>query len=639
MRQRFKTLRRLACGFAAVGTIALGAVTITAPTSGAAVTKTVVSWGLAPGATPNFIFPFVTFAKCSTVNLGQSFNMLYRNVYAFGSGGGTKTTVGLNKKLSMGNPPVYSNGGKTVTITLKTYKWSNGEKVNATDILFYFNVLHVAKTHYCYWFPGGLAMPTSVKSVKATGPTKVVLTLTTKVSSHWFTYDELSQITPFPMAWDITAVGGAPNSGGCAKAAYGTTTADTKCKAVYDFLSLQAGFNPTTKTAKITALSTYATSSIWSVVDGPFKLASFGPTAPVVMKPNPTYSGPNKPKVKEFIEKPFSTTAAEYNALVAGTISVGFLPSADITSNATAAKTPETVPKPGKNNPRLTSTFNLVKPWLEQITYFPLNFQSNGDGGAAGKIFNQAYFRQALMYGINQPVYVKSLFKGYAVPDYGPVPPTPKNPYLNSYEKKNPFAYNPAKGKSLLKANGWKVTPGGTDTCIKPGTGKGKCGAGIPKGAKLAFTYLVATTPPIPNMAAAESATWSTMGIQARINKATFNTVIGTAIPCTKGCAWEMANWGGGWVFSPDYYPTGEELFAKGAGANSGLWTTPTANNLIRQTDLKTVSLTKYETYLTKVSPVIWEPVSGNAPLEVHKGLSGVSMNAFSYITAATWHW
>jgi len=642
MRQRLKTLRRLACGVAAVGMIAVGAVTIAAPTSGA-VTKTVVSWALAPGTAPNYIFPMVTFAKCSTSNIGEFQNMLYRNAYSFGAGAGTKTTVGLNKKMSIADNPVYSKTGKTVTMTLKTYKWSNGEKVSPTDYLFYFNMLRAAKTHYCYWFKyTGLAMPTIISSVKATGTNKVVVKLHKKVSAHWFTYNELSQITPMPMAWDITAVGGAPNSGGCAKAPFGT--ADAKCKAVYDFLSLQAGFNPTKPTAKITALSSYATSPIWSIVDGPFKLKSFGPTAPVVMQPNPSYSGPNKPKIKEFIEKPFSSTTAEFNALATGTVDVGYLPTADITSPATPKSTPETIPKPGGNNSRLSGTYSLKSDYLEQITYFPLNFNSTGDTGQAGALFKQSYIRQAIELGVDQPAYIRSLFKGYAVPDYGPVPPTPKNPYLDNTERHNPFAYNPAKGRSLLKAHGWKVVKTGTDTCKKPGTGASDCGAGIKKGAKLSFTYLVATTPPIPNMAAAEKATWSSEGINVKVNKATFDTIIGVAVPCkagTKSCSWEMANWGGGWVFAPDFYPTGEELFLPGAGANSGNFTTPTDNKLIKKTDTTTAPLTKYEDWLTKQVPVIWQPVHGAGPFEAHHGLAGLGPieNAFSDFTAATWHW
>ena len=54
--------------------------------------------------------------------------------------------------------------------------------------------------------------------------------------------------------------------------------------------------------------------------------------------------------------------------------------------------------------------------------------------------------------------------------------------------------------------------------------------------------------------------------------------VISTAAtPCVSGkpCPWEIANWGGGWVYGPDYYPTGEEIFASGAGSNFGGYSDP----------------------------------------------------------------
>ena len=37
----------------------------------------------------------------------------------------------MNYPLSLADAPVYSDGGKTVTITMKGWKWSNGETVDA----------------------------------------------------------------------------------------------------------------------------------------------------------------------------------------------------------------------------------------------------------------------------------------------------------------------------------------------------------------------------------------------------------------------------------------------------------------------------------------------------------------------------
>ena len=49
-------------------------------------------------------------------------------------------------------------------------------------------------------------------------------------------------------------------------------------------------------------------------------------------------------------------------------------------------------------------------------------------------------------------------------------------------------------------------------------------------------------------------------------------------------CNWDMANWGGGWSFAPDYQPTGETLFMCGAIANSGGYCSSTNDALIDKT-------------------------------------------------------
>ena len=66
-------------------------------------------------------------------------------------------------------------------------------------------------------------------------------------------YNELSQITPMPEAWDRTASGPSHCS---------TTISD--CSAVYSYLDGQSK-----------DLSTYATSPLWGIVDGPWKLSAF----------------------------------------------------------------------------------------------------------------------------------------------------------------------------------------------------------------------------------------------------------------------------------------------------------------------------------------------------------------------------
>lgn len=612
---------------------AAGLVASAASPSGAStVTRTTIVFAEPAGSSPNYIFPYETTAYFSTANGFQEY--LYRPLYWFGKG----ATVTYNATLSIAQAPVFSNGNKTVTITLKTYKWSDGEQVVATDIMFWLNIWKMKPTGYAGWFPGGLSMPTSIKAAHISSPTTIVITFDRAFDPHWLFYNELSQITPMPIAWTRTSRSAAAGSAGCAKAAFGTDSA--QCKAVYVFLSEQSGYDPTNPKATIDALPTYASNPLWHVVDGPFYLASFEPTAPMVLKPNASYSGPDKPKIKEFIEKPFTTGSAEFNSLVGGTVDYGYLPTTDITSDGTSPSRPSQTVKPGANNPRLSSTFKLVPAYRWAVNYFPYNFNSTGDTKQAAQIFHQLYFRQAMQDLVDQPLYINRLLKGYGVPSYGPVPVWPKNKYASHYEEVNPYPYDPARAIALLRSHGWTVHPQGVTVCAKPGSGSGECGKGVKKGAKLAFTLQYASgTKGLGHVMSAEKASWAQAGIKISLSNATFDSVLGNAVQCPKGCAWTLENWGGGWIFSPDYYPTGEEIFAAGAGSNNGSYATATNTRLIRQSDLEPVTLTNYENWLAKELPVVWQPDPVTI-VEIHKGLAGVlPLNPLGIVTPAYWYW
>ena len=51
-----------------------------------------------------------------------------------------------------------------------------------------------------------------------------------------------------------------------------------------------------------------------------------------------------------------------------------------------------------------------------------------------------------------------------------------------------------------------------------------------------------------------------------------------------------MASWGG-WVYAPDYYPSGELLFQTGAGSNSGSYSDKKNDALIHDTNFGDASL------------------------------------------------
>jgi peptide/nickel transport system substrate-binding protein len=630
--RRFRTAVTIALGVG-IAAVLLAACSSNTPSAsnnntgnGSKVSGGTVTWAEPPSDVPNFIFPFMSLAFFSVTNLSQFQQLMYRPLYWFGKG----ASASLDPSLSLAQTPVYSDNNTTAVINLKNYKWSNGETVTATDIMFWMNMMHAEKTNWAAYAPG--TFPDNIKSITINSPTQLTFVTTKPYNPLWLTYNQFSQITPMPKAWDITATGGAPGSGGCSGAAYGT--ADTACAAVYTFLSKQAGYDPANAKGANNSLTTYATNPLWQVVDGPWHLTHFDASGDVTMVPNPTYSGPIKPTISVFKEVPFTSDSAEFNSLVAGNIDFGYLPTQDITA---PAKSPLVA---GANNPRL-SDFALAPLYLYGINYFPYNFNSTGDNGNAGKIFNQPYFRQAMQDLVDQPLFDNKVFKGYAVPTYGPVPVIPPT-YASKQEQDNPYPYNPAKAKSLLTSHGWKVVPSGTSTCTDAGSGASQCGAGIPAGAELNFNLQYATgTTWITQLMNTEKSSWAQAGINITLSSASFDTVLGIAVPCTGGssCTWELQDWGGGWEFSPDYYPTGEEIFSTGAGSNSGSYSNATNDANTDATNASAINLDKYQNFLATDLPVIWQPNPAYSMSEISNKLHGATpQNVFGYLTPENWY-
>jgi len=123
--------------------------------------------------------------------------------------------------------------------------------------------------------------------------------------------------------------------------------------------------------------------------------------------------------------------------------------------------------------------------------------------------------------------------------------------------------------------------------------------------------------------------------------------VISYSAACTPqqaSCSWEMANWGGGWSYSPDYYPSGETLFAAGAGSNDGSYSSSTANTLIGATLTSSGSqaqtaLDNYQNYMAKQLPVIYQPDTDVQLSEIASNLHGATpQSPYEYITPEDWY-
>jgi peptide/nickel transport system substrate-binding protein len=573
------------------------------------------------GVTYNWIFPFASITTSSVYNSEQFQWLFYRPLYMFG---GNNLSVTVNYPLSPASAPVYSNGGKTVTINFKGWKWSDGETVGANSFIFFMNMVEAEKAQWYAYAPG--LLPDNVVSYKATSPTQVVMQMNKPYSSLWWTYNQLAEINPMPEAWDVTKLGASAGSGGCLK----DTASDhwAKCKAVYTFLTAQS------KTA-----STYATSPLWSVVDGPWKLKSFSSSGNDSIVPNTKYSGSPKPKLSEVDFKPFTSDTTEYTAMKTGQLDYGYIPTQDLPQKPVSDVLPPTNP--------LGSNYNLQPFYAYSISYY----QPDMNNTKVGPMFRQLYVRQALQHLADQIGMAKAAWQGYAYPTSGAIPLKPDNPWLPAIQKANggqgPYPFSISTAKSLFASHGWKEV-GGVQTCESPGTGTSNCGAGVAKGAQMKFSIDYSTgTAAFANQMEAYKSDAQQAGVSLSIVGQSFNTIIGEAAPCPKAgstqlsakCTAQALEYGGWGFDGPGYLPTGEPLFQTGAGSNSGNYTDPQMDKLINltHTSSSTSAMSNYATYAAQQLPYIWMPTNYGIQA-VSSKLHNVTFNPDFVFTPEYWY-
>jgi peptide/nickel transport system substrate-binding protein len=600
---------------------------LTQPTnpSGTRVSGGTVYFTEGSDATPNYIFPLYSPQVCSTTNFNQLMVMLYRPLYWYGNN--YRPTVDYD--YSVGERPVFSNGNTTVTITLKPWKWSDGETVTSRDLVFWMNLLKAEPaTEWCGYVPG--LFPDNVTSYSAPNPQTFVMHLRRGYNPEWFIYNELSQLTPLPLAWDRTSLSQpAPTSDN----GHLPDATRAGAAAVYKFLDAQSR-----------KLGSWASSPLWSVVDGPFKLDSFTTDGEVTLVPNPDYSGSPKPSISRFVELPFTSETSIYNEIRSGgpsAITIGNVPSQYAPQIGTL------VSEGYVDNDAASYSFS----------YFPLNWNSSAPTSPGGEpvryIFRQLYFRQAFQHLIDQPGWATAFLDRTAIPTYSPLPPTPPSPLVDSsVVSDNPYPFSTSAAAALLKANGWDVKPGGTTTCVKPGAAPGDCGAGIAQGEGISFNIdyqsgVVSVEDEMNDLAAQAKR----VGIDVSLTTHPFDIVIGTAVACQPSqltCRWTAQDWGAGWIYGPDYLPSGETLFTPGAVANYGSYGDPKATRLIDETLTAPASaekqlLTAYAKYLAQSLPVVYQPTEigtfgGYATTLVDKRVGGYAANALGFLTPEAWY-
>src|SRR5579875_1409106 len=570
MKSRFRS-------WAAAG---VGALALVLAGCGAAPTSQ--SHGIAPGLNPNSITlvgavqaepnnwsPFYSTSTCSVLN-ASVFGMAYMPLVYISKTDGISYAPGYGLAQSI----TPSNNDTTWTIKLNPlWHWSNGAPVTAQDVVFTWDVLNASTAKSAPWTTCGIGIGGMgegvVTSVTAQGQYTVVMKTAKPEGPVWFEHNLIAQIVPVP-------------------------------KAVWD----KYPTNMNQELSWIMSVWNKPANPVFNVVDGPYHYGPYVTDEYWTLLANPNFSGTPKPEIKKILFQYDTSDANVFAGLRKGIYASAGIPDSYL---------------PDKK--QLESKYNVVPaPNGFCFNYMVVNQDPTNSPNGIGAAFDQAYVRQALQMGIDQPAIIKDFYHGLAVPTYDPVPSVPKNNYYDPNITK--LTYDPTKGKQLLESHGWKEVNGVMT--------KGNL--------KLQFQWLVLSgDTTTDNIAQLIKADWAQEGISVNIKELPFNQILTTTATTNKN--WAAAWWGGGWCYEPDYYPSGDGLFNQ--PTFDGGYNDPHMNQLITaSTTAKTPAaaqqtLDAYQEYAATNLPVLYIPTPGS--LEANKpGLNGVN-SSFNPITVQTW--
>lgn len=579
----------------------------------------VVTWACAPGFPPAVIFPFTPAERFGTRNRYEFQYLMYRPLFWMGRNG----EPAIDYDLSVGDEPEWDADGRTVTVRIKPWRWSNGEPVCADNVMFWMNMLTRKGPRFGAYTEG--YFPDNLVSYAKVAPDRVSFTFDRAYSRNWVLMNQLSMVMPMPKAWDRTADGPAD-----------ATHDPDQVDAVYDFLVAENGDMVAEGNAHRVK---WADSPIWSVVNGPWRLKSYTEDGVVTFVPNEHYSGPNPAHLDEFRQVPTDSDEQEYEMLLAGpdrpdAIQVGFLPSH-------LGVQPDGDPTTGGPNP-LGDRYTLVPQILFNVRFMQLNFTNPT---VAGDLIRQPYIRQALQSCLDQDFGAREIYRGYGWRQPGPVPMLPESvlvsPRLRDGSGFWPFDVDRA--RALLAANGWDVS-GTPAVCVRPGTGPGEAGEGIPAGTRLSFLLrYVEGRPGLTRFMGQFQVDAAKAGIELRPSEVYGSVLVAEDAPGPSTPEnprlWEVSTWNGGWIYD---YPTGESLFQSGASFNVSNYPDAHADALIDRSvtsdDLDT--LYAYQEYIAEQVPVLFLPNCPWRLFEVASNLRGFApLNPYGLINPENWYY
>jgi peptide/nickel transport system substrate-binding protein len=548
---------------------AIGSIPAPGTPSGAAGS---ITYALMPGEAPDWILPVPTTAANSVVNIYNFEWQMWPPMYYTPKG----STPAVDSSLSVANAPVWSHGDKTMKITLKPWKWSNGQTISSKDLLFTFDLIKAAvkasPANWASFTPG--YFPDTISGMSTPNASTIVINMTRAVNPTWMEEDILGSVSVLPSAvWSKDSANGPILN----------FTSPANAAKIYSFLSTQSE-----------SMSTYASNKLWQTVSGPYRLRSFSDvTGGFTMVPNTRYSGPHANPMSNYVGAPFTSDAAEWNAIKSGAVDFGYVPTEDL-----------------PQIPALNSVgYNYFG--LPDFGDYFADYNFKDTTGHFSNIVAQLYFRQAMQHLEDQAGQIKAFLDGDADPAYGPIPVYPRSPFLPSDAATNPYPFSVRDAIRLLTAHGWNVTPNGTDTCAKPGPGPGECGAGIPAGTKLSFNLVYNTVTPLSQQVRDLASDARQAGIKVNLSGSNFNYMIqnyNDAVAPANENKWAMEDFGGE---TDATYATQFGFLNTGGGGQLGDYSNPRADALINQSisGRNRAAVTNEASFFTTQLPVLWQPV------------------------------
>ena len=319
-------------------------------------------------------------------------------------------------------------------------------------------------------------------------------------------------------------------------------------------------------------------------INGPFRLSEYKMGRYARFERNPDYSG-HRAHLDTFIFRFFAsgTGNTQFSALKTGTLDMGNL------------------------------SFLLwgARHMLDHLKsldtqggfgYYALSLNYANPGNAFAK---DVRLRRALQLAIDQQSIIDVLAKGRGHVAYQPVPYQPPT-YLSASSRRHGEEirlYDPEAARRLLSEAGWQ--PGADGMRVKAGE-------------RLTFEVLVSPGSLIAQLIQSQL---RRVGIDMTLRQLPFNQVMARIYGQPQ--SWQA--YLGGWIYNPDFFPSGDSLFDTGGGNNQMQFSDAKMDRLIEATTREEglQALYRYQDYHTEIQPVIFIPNTGGL-VKHHPKLRGV---------------